>query len=58
MNNFFVSPTYRCYWKEANKLHRTDADNQESINKAINMIKMSLMKDSLPYREAVIVSLK
>ena len=50
--------TYRCYHKENGELHRTDATFYRSINGAIKAVKESLMKNSLPYKESVLVSIK
>ena len=49
---------YCCYYKEGKKLHQINVGDCDSIADAIDAVKDSLMKNSLPYKEAVLVSIK
>ena len=49
---------YRCYYKESKKLHQINVGDCNGISDAIDAVKESLMKNSLPYKEAVLVSIK
>lgn len=56
--NYPHETVHKCFYKADGKLHQINVGKAESINEAITLVKDSLMKDSLPFPSAVLVSVK